>query len=93
MKPEWLDMLQSRDGRDKVAIAIDCDVADPGSLNIVSELVQEGIMVWVKRTVLPFELRRPGQDVINIGINADIYRLTNKGVILCIENQIERNDD
>lgn len=94
MKPEWRRLLEKRSVLNKIAIAIDCDILDPADLLIVSELVREGIWVWIDRTWLPLiaVLPMPGGDIKpRIGLNADIYQLTPKGIELCDANNIERH--
>lgn len=85
MKDEWRRILQHRSVKDKIGIAVDCDLAPVGDLNIVTDLVREGIITFVERAAL-LHLVIKGRR----GVNADIYRLTPKGIALCDSNGIER---
>lgn len=93
MKPEWRKFLEARSVKDKIGVAIDCDIAQPGDLNIVTDLVQEGIIVWIDRALLPhvgwFKDGAPPV-LVRRGVNADIYQLTLKGIKLCNENGIKQ---
>lgn len=91
MPEAWRDVLSARSVRDKIGIAIDCDLAPVGELNVVGELVREGIIEWIDRACVPHlgtfhldtgEVRR--------GFNCDVYRLTPKGIALCDANGIKR---
>jgi hypothetical protein len=90
----WRKVLSARSMKDKIGVAIDCDIAPVGELNIVSELVREGILVWIDRACLPqLGLKAPaklGGELLRRGLNADIYRLTPKGVALCDAYGIKR---
>lgn len=89
-KPEWRRILELRSIKDKIVVAIDCDLADPADLPILTELVREDIIVWTDRTVLPMIVRFNGARKLRVGINADVYQLTLKGIALCNENGIEQ---
>lgn len=81
---EWRKVLEARSVKDKISVAIDCDIAPVGSLNTVAELVRDGYMVWIDRAVLPLQVVFADHDKLpRIGVNADIYKLTDKGVALC----------
>ncbi len=89
MKPEWRHILELRSVKDKIAIPVDCELLDPGDLNIVAELVREGMMIWIDRTVLrqiALLNKHTGQTII--GIMCDVYQFTLKGIQLCNENGI-----
>lgn len=90
MKPEWRPILELRSVKDKIGVPVDCDMVNPGDLNIISELVREGIMVWIDRAVLRHlvVLDKKNAGSPRIGINADVYQLTLKGIKLCDENRI-----
>jgi hypothetical protein len=85
MKPEWRPFLELRSVKDKIGVAIDCDVAEPGDLNIISELVREGIIVWIDRTVLSHLaiVNKQTGTLERLWVNADVYQLTLKGIALC----------
>jgi hypothetical protein len=83
MKAEWHRILQHRSIKNKIGIAIDCDVAPAGDLNIVAELVREGIMVWGDRAFLAHVGVVTVDGVPRRGVNADVYYLTPKGIALC----------
>lgn len=91
MKPEWRKVLERRSVRDKIAIAIDCDIAETDSINAVAELVREGYMVWIDRSALPMVVISKASGKSRYGVNSDIYLLTPKGVELCDANGIERH--
>jgi hypothetical protein len=89
MKPEWRRILQHRSVKNKIGIAIDCDVTPAGDLPIVSELVREGIMVWGDRAFLRHVAVVTIDGVPRRGVNADVYYLTPKGIALCDAEGIE----
>lgn len=92
MKPDWHRILDLRSKKDKLAIAIDCDMAEPGDLNIVTELVREGIIVWIDRSMLHhLGALNEKTGETKRGINVDVYQLTLKGIKLCNENGIEQH--
>jgi hypothetical protein len=72
-------VLVCRNATNRIAVAIDCDVAEPGDLTIISQLVREGFLSWIDRMFL----RRPG-------INVDIYKLSLAGVALCEKHGISQ---
>lgn len=74
--------LECRSVKDKIAIAIDCDVAPTDSLPAVTELVASGIIEWIDRAMLPM-LAVQDDGSVRAGLNCDIYRLTADGVALC----------
>ena len=87
-------VLSARSVKDKIGIAIDCDLAPVGELAVVSELVREGMLVWIDRTVLSHQavvdrndptprppVRHP---------NVDVYQLTPKGVEFCEQHGIKQ---
>lgn len=80
----------ARSMRDKIAIAVDCDLAPVGELNVVSELVREGIIVFVERAVLSHLYAYWPSGEVRRGLNADVYKLTEKGIALCDFNGIKR---
>lgn len=91
MKPEWRHILEQRSVADKIAIAIDCDLCEPGDIPIISELVRNGYMIWIDRTVLRHIVAIHRDKVeARIGINVDVYLLTLKGIKLCNENGIKQ---
>jgi hypothetical protein len=96
MSPEWRRVLSHRSIDDRIAVAIDCDLADPRDLPTVGELVRAGVLVWTDRAVLRHlgvmndgkpvmtrtgHIRRP---------NVDVYRLTSEGIELCDAEGIAR---
>lgn len=92
MKPEWRPILELRSVKDKIGVPIDCDIAEPGELNIIADLVREDIIVWIDRAVLRHlvVIDERGVKPPRIGINADIYQITLKGIRLCDDNGIKR---
>lgn len=99
LKPQWLPILKLRSVKDKVAVWIDCDVADPADLPVISDLVSSGIMQWIDRTILMHvavldkktgkpHMTRTGQIRRP---NVDVYKLTPLGIYLCNENRIEQH--
>ena len=84
MKPEWRRVLEKRSVKDKIAIARDCELLPVGDLNIISELVREGMIVWIDRTILRhLGVLRESGELVRIGVSADVYQLTTKGISLC----------
>jgi hypothetical protein len=98
MKPEWRRILEHRSALDKIGIAIDCDLADPATLPVIADLVCEGIIVWIDRTVLTQlvvadrQTRKPSmtQSGYMRRPNVDVYQLTEKGIALCDAEGIRR---
>lgn len=90
MKPEWQRFLSRRSTMDKVAVCIDCDLCDPADLPVIAELVREGIVTWIDRTLLmqvavrnrdgSFQMTKSG---MVRRPNVDVYKLTEKGIALC----------
>jgi hypothetical protein len=77
-------ILERRSVRNKIAIAIDCDMLPVGTLPAVTELVRAGIIVWIDRGLLRQFVavnRQTGER--RIGINCDVYLLTPAGIALC----------
>lgn len=81
MKTEWRHVLEHRSTADKIAVAIDCDLAPVGDLPTIAELVREGIIEWIDCTrLVRILIIAEGRPVFP---NFDVYRLTAKGVMLC----------
>lgn len=88
MRPEIRSVLERRSVADKIAIAIDCDLCPVDDLPAVAELVRDGILVWIDRACLMhIGVKRPDGSMLR-GLNADVYRLTAKGIALCEANGI-----
>ena len=89
MKPAWRNVLQHRSEADKIGVSIDCDMAPVGELNVVAELVREGVIIWIDRAALThLVVKRQGGRPFHP--NVDVYRLTAKGIALCDAEGIER---
>lgn len=86
---EWLAILYCRSTRDKIAIPIDCDIADPKSIPVIAEMVRDGYMTWLDRSLLPVAAITKGGKIIP-AINCDIYLLTPKGTALCDKHGIKQ---
>ena len=89
MTPEVRAVLEARSVRDKIAVAIDCDVAPVGQLNIVAALVRDGVLVWIDRTTLPHVGIQTPDGRVRLA-NVDVYQLTSKGIALCNANGIKQ---
>lgn len=74
---EWREVLEHRSVRDKIGIPCSCAMCPPGTLNVVSELVQQGYLVWLDRAV-----------VSELNVFADVYLLTPRGKSLCEDEGI-----
>jgi hypothetical protein len=90
LKPEWRPFLELRSVKDKLGIAIDCDIADPADMPIITEMVREGIIVWIDRACLPIIAINKETGKPRFGINSDVYQLTLKGIRLCNEHGIRQ---
>jgi hypothetical protein len=89
---DWRRVLSNRSTRDKIGIAIDCDLAPVGELTTVAELVRAGLIEWIDRTCLAhLGTRNTETGEVRRCINADVYRLTEKGIALCDAHGIERH--
>lgn len=86
----WRRILSLRSVADKIAIAIDCRLADVEALPTVARMVKSDIIIWIDRATLPmFALYGSGH--VQFGIACDIYQLTEAGIALCDANGIERH--
>ena len=89
----WYDVLVHRSVADKIAIPINCAVADPKTLPIVSELVRDGILFWIDRRMAWAKVTHrdlPNAEPRRIEFPIDVYKLTDKGIALCDEHEIEQ---
>lgn len=89
LSEDWRRVLSARSMRDKIGVARDCELCPVHDLPIIAELVREGILKWLDRATLPLmAVRSDGTRIV--GIDADVYLLTPKGVALCDANGIAR---
>jgi hypothetical protein len=89
----WFDVLKHRSLADKIAVPINCAIAEPGSLTVVGDMVREGIMVWLDRQMAWAKVRHvdlPNSEWKRIEFPVDIYELTDKGIAFCDEHDIEQ---
>ena len=89
----WFGVLQHRSVKDKIGVPINCAVADPADIPIIAEMVRAGVMVWIDRSMAWAKVRHrdlPNSEGQRIEFPVDIYRLTDKGIALCDEHEIER---
>ena len=88
----WRKVLSARSVKDKIGVVIDCDLCPVGELNVVAELVREGLIEWIERACLRhLGVGTPDGKLIRRGVNADVYRLTPKGIALCEANGIKQH--
>lgn len=84
LKPEWRKVLQCRSVLDKFAIPRSCELAPPYALPAISEMVREGIVVFVEPAWLA--ISESGEQAY-----CDVYQITPKGVALCDAHGIKRH--
>lgn len=89
MTPRVRSLLSHRSKKDKIGIAIDCELCPVGDLNIVSLLVREGYLVWLDRTVLQHVVAI-GEHGARVNVAVEVYQLTPKGVALCDRHGIKQ---
>jgi len=87
MRETWKSVLQCRSVGDKLCVPRDCELCPVGLLPVVSEMVREGVMVWIDRQL--FEARLNGAQQFS-HFECDVYQLTTKGIKLCRKHGIEQ---
>lgn len=91
MPDAWRSVLSCRSVKDKIAVAIECDLAPVDMLPAVTELVRDGYMVWIDRaTLMHLVVQNTKTGEIRRGVPCDVYQLTEKGVALCDANGIKQ---
>ena len=87
MKDEWGDILKHRSVADKFCVPRDCELCPVDDLPIISEMVREGIVVWIDKQL--FHARINNAPELSY-FECDIYQLTTEGIKLCNENGIKQ---
>jgi hypothetical protein len=91
MTDEIRSVLKARSVKDKIGVAVDCDLAPVGQLNTVSMLVREGMLVFIERAVLPHLAITDKANNFIRHPSVDVYQMTPACVALCDANGIERH--
>lgn len=89
----WFDVLKHRSEGDKIALPINCAMAEPGSVTIVGDMVRGGVLVWIDRATVRAKVKHadlPNEPARPIQFPVDIYKLTDLGIAICEENGIEQ---
>ena len=89
----WLDILKHRSVADKIAVPINCAMVDPKDLPLIAAMVREGVLFWLDRIMMWAMVRHrdlPNRPPQRIEFPVDIYKLTDKGIALCDEHEIEQ---
>lgn len=79
-------VLKARSVKDKIGIAVDCDLCPVGDLSVIAELVRLGLLVWIDRCAL-HHLRRGDTGE---RLNVDVYQLTTAGVAYCDQHGVKQ---
>jgi hypothetical protein len=85
------EILQCRSVKNKIAIPRHCELVDPQDLPIISQLVREGYMRFMRETKLMMAARRISDDrMIEAPLSVDVYELTETGIALCEQHGIKQ---
>lgn len=90
----WIPLLKCRSIADKIAIPRDCELCPVDDLPAIFEMVRDGVVVWIDRTMFQARIsthgQPPNQTTPFTHFQCDVYQLTTKGIALCREHGIEQ---